>query len=638
MLGPSLRRSLGSPDKVFLLVGFLLGILFVFVTPPFQVPDELAHFYRAYDVSEGGIVAVKRDDGAIGDLLPTSVITTARLLIRDIPFHPTRREPVSYIISKLNIALDAQNKTFAVFQTTAIYSPVPYIPQALGIAIGRSLNLSTLILFYLGRIVNLLIALSITYWAIKTTPILGWCFLLLSLTPMAVSQRSSLSADALTNALAILLIAMVARYAFGKDQDSSRIEKSDFSQKSDFYPKGMLVLVTLAALLSLCKPGYFIFSALLVVIPASKLGTPKKRWIFVLGTVCICVLVTFVWLLVARDIYMAPLDQSGSLPPIPHPDVSALGQVQFILSNPLKYVEIFATNFSHYGGDYLAQFIGVLGWLDTDLPQWLRLSFGVALIFAMLAGGVQEIAIGFWSKAMIATVVAANVALTCTAAYLTFPVGSVPTLLMQGRYLIPAAPLVALLFYNRRLIVNLSGGILAVLITGYVTFALLSTLVVLVNRYYVPLETLTPASSDGIAVGEILPGKPVVQSFECPVQTLRDVEIPFDTFARQNTSQLSIRLSDENNVEMISQTISTSVIKDKEWRAITLPKPVLNCFGTSLKLEIDSVDGTPGNAVTTLAFPRYYRGKLLSPATSELATRSLGLGLNTIPEADPSNP
>jgi hypothetical protein len=41
----------------FLLIAFTLGVLAIFLTPPFQVPDEHTHFYRAYDVSRGHLFA-----------------------------------------------------------------------------------------------------------------------------------------------------------------------------------------------------------------------------------------------------------------------------------------------------------------------------------------------------------------------------------------------------------------------------------------------------------------------------------------------------------------------------------------------------------------------------------------------------
>jgi Predicted membrane protein (DUF2142) len=42
-----------TPDRLVLALGLAGGLLLVFVTPPFQVPDEPAHFFRAYQVATG---------------------------------------------------------------------------------------------------------------------------------------------------------------------------------------------------------------------------------------------------------------------------------------------------------------------------------------------------------------------------------------------------------------------------------------------------------------------------------------------------------------------------------------------------------------------------------------------------------
>src|ERR1035437_5614103 len=42
---------------LFLVVALALGVPFTFLNPPLQAPDEFAHFFRAYGVSEGQFVA-----------------------------------------------------------------------------------------------------------------------------------------------------------------------------------------------------------------------------------------------------------------------------------------------------------------------------------------------------------------------------------------------------------------------------------------------------------------------------------------------------------------------------------------------------------------------------------------------------
>jgi hypothetical protein len=55
-----------QPTRIFVLFALIFGILFIVVTPPFQVPDEGAHFSRAYQISQFHIIgeknSIKRED------------------------------------------------------------------------------------------------------------------------------------------------------------------------------------------------------------------------------------------------------------------------------------------------------------------------------------------------------------------------------------------------------------------------------------------------------------------------------------------------------------------------------------------------------------------------------------------------
>ena len=52
---------------LFAALALVLGVLYAFVLPPLQTPDEHVHFFRAYDMSDGHLVAVT--DAAIPDQL-----------------------------------------------------------------------------------------------------------------------------------------------------------------------------------------------------------------------------------------------------------------------------------------------------------------------------------------------------------------------------------------------------------------------------------------------------------------------------------------------------------------------------------------------------------------------------------------
>ena len=62
-----------SIEKKYLYIALIFGILFVFIVPPFQSPDEDSHFKKAYQVSKGKLYPeVKKN--VIGNYFPTEML------------------------------------------------------------------------------------------------------------------------------------------------------------------------------------------------------------------------------------------------------------------------------------------------------------------------------------------------------------------------------------------------------------------------------------------------------------------------------------------------------------------------------------------------------------------------------------
>ena len=62
-----------SIEKKYLYIALIFGILFVFIVPPFQSPDEDSHFKKAYQVSKGKFYPeVKKN--VIGNYFPTEML------------------------------------------------------------------------------------------------------------------------------------------------------------------------------------------------------------------------------------------------------------------------------------------------------------------------------------------------------------------------------------------------------------------------------------------------------------------------------------------------------------------------------------------------------------------------------------
>ena len=61
------------PPFYVLVMGVIFGGSMIFLTPPFNVPEEDQHFYRSYQCSQGVIYAA-RNDNSVGGRLPASLV------------------------------------------------------------------------------------------------------------------------------------------------------------------------------------------------------------------------------------------------------------------------------------------------------------------------------------------------------------------------------------------------------------------------------------------------------------------------------------------------------------------------------------------------------------------------------------
>ena len=252
-----------APQKTFLLLGGIFGFLFLLVTPPFQVADELQHFLHGYNFSEGRLRA-QLIDGRGGDYLPASLLLFYNTVNRsEIATHPENKQDLKTLGAQFRKPLNPEQRIFLSFSDTARYCPIVYLPQAIGIALGRWWNSAPVIIFYLGRLTNLLVWCLMTAYAIKLIPFFKWVTVLLALTPMSLFQSASLSADGLANGISLLTVSYSLYLAFGP------VERIQW--------KHWLILFGLGVLLAFTKQIYILLIGLYCLIPTSKFNSPRER-------------------------------------------------------------------------------------------------------------------------------------------------------------------------------------------------------------------------------------------------------------------------------------------------------------------------------------------------------------------------
>lgn len=445
------------PERVFLVVGAVFGLLFLFVTPPFQAPDEYAHFYRAFQVAQGGLLA-QRHDGVLGGWLPVSVLTTAERAAPGIAFHPEKKERLEDLLALIEMPLAPARRSFVGFPNTACYVPFLYLPQAAAIGVGRLLGLAPILLTYTGRAGNLAAWLCLGHLALTVTPIMRWPMLLLLLMPMSLFEAASLSADAMTNAVSFLFTAYCVRFAV---RETDRIGSREWA-----------LLTLLCATVAVSKQVYLPLGALVLWIPARKFGDRRRRIVCLVVAGAVTVLAWGAWTSWVAKTRVELL-----------PYTSVPGQIAFIRHHPGQFLRIVFTTLSDHPSNQLRSFVGILGWLDTPLPNRFIKSYYFMLALAALATGRPGIRVSARQRLLAIAVAAACVLALLVVCYVIWTRAGGPIIEgIQGRYFIPLSPLACVVLYNRSW--TIESRLWGPIVAAYSVFSGLLAVVVLWQRYW----------------------------------------------------------------------------------------------------------------------------------------------------------
>jgi uncharacterized membrane protein len=445
-----------TPDRLVLILGLLGGLPLVFATPPFQVPDEPAHFLHVYQIATAA-GTVRGPAGEAGFEMPASLPRLAELCVAGIPFHPGRRLPEGLLAAAWQLPLQPERHAFVPAGLLNPYTPAPYLAAAAGVGVGRLLELRPLALLYVARLANLAAALAVAWAAVRLAPVHGWLLALLALTPMAMFERSSASADALTDALGLLLVSCILSLALAPRRSAAARAAAPADAAGEpgeplAEPAAPLAgraawLLAAAVLLAAAKAVYFLLDLLIFLVPARPI-TPGRRSrlgampLWSGGLAAIAAGLGFSWWQAHQYFSVGWL----------RPGVQPAAQLQGMIAAPQRFLGLALADYAHHALRYGAGFVGNFGWLDTPLPRLAIVIWALALLAAALTGGSPELELAGWQRSLAAAVVAAALLGLSFSQYVAWtPLGADFIDGLQGRYFLPLAPAAALLLYNRRL-------------------------------------------------------------------------------------------------------------------------------------------------------------------------------------------
>jgi uncharacterized membrane protein len=392
-----------------------VGILAINV-PPFQIPDENAHFARAAEIAHGELIAFRFSTiGADGQEEVTAgghidpALLAAMGPFQGIPFHANARVTGADWTPSIHWSGTQDLQRFG---NSAVYPPFFYLPAALGVRLGEIVGLTVLQTLTLSRLLTGISAVAVGAAAIALAGgAAPWLFVILTL-PISLSLIASTSQDSLLLACSALAGALFIRSARSSDKAAR---------------KEVLGLAIVLSLVAVVRPPYAAF-ALLLIVP-----TKVSLQIRFLAIALVATSVALWSGIVAAKSWTNYGAFMGANP---------AAQIEHLKNNPLIVLPIAFHTVVTHGRQYIVEFVGQLGSLDVTLPPAYHVVARVMLVVGLVAAtlGLGGLPVTRTRRLLIAGALLLSIAGSFLLIYLTFNVPGNPTVDgVQGRYFLPVA-------------------------------------------------------------------------------------------------------------------------------------------------------------------------------------------------------
>lgn len=415
-----LPAFLRKPEGVFLALAGVFGLFFCFATPPHDPADEDRHHGVAFLLSEAHFTVVGDAPGHEATV-PRSIVnlhprghhyTDEQLrsgrLPADIP-RTRRHRPED--LRRLYARELAPHDRVPV-RYGAAYSPLVYAAISPALALGRAAGLPVVASLWLARVAGLALWLAGVALAIRRAPVGKWGLAAVALLPMSVFQAGSISGDPVSQVVLFLFFAELLRAA---------------RRGTDWAGREALLLVGLAALIGLVKPGYAPITLSAVALLVAERSGRRAAWIAAI--VAAAHLTTVGW--AARV--------QAAVQPTLAVGVDAAEQALFIATHPLEFAGILLRTSWMSVPAWIEEMVGNVGHLDVGIPP---VATAVALLAVLAASMLDEAPTPRpWTGwALLGGFFAAGIAIM-TIAYMGWTAVGIPVIHgVQGRYFMLMLP------------------------------------------------------------------------------------------------------------------------------------------------------------------------------------------------------
>lgn len=337
------------------LLAFVLACGLSWLVPPVQSPDEHSHLIRAWLVSRGELTLQTPPGQSSGGPVDQALLDFVDVYLSTVTVRADARLTPAQTARVQGLRWGGEQKFFPV-PGTGYYLPLVYAPHAAALATARALDFSVADSYRLTRAFTLLacVGLLLAAFRILAPPTLALALLAL---PMTLFQLVSPTLDGLTTCMAVLALSLFCR---------SLLNPAAHSRTASWLLAATVFVLASSRiqLLPLLGMPFWL---------AWQQRSRRDAW---LGLAALLLSLLWVgWALTHTvDLRVVRAQSTGQL-------------LLVYATDPMAFVQVVLRSLRDpvLGKFYAESFIGILGWLDTRLPDiaygalWVGLGISAVL-------------------------------------------------------------------------------------------------------------------------------------------------------------------------------------------------------------------------------------------------------------------
>ena len=407
-------------NKVVTVSIFVFAVGYALLTGPFRGADEPNHFFRAFHVSKGGVLAIHGPEGIVGQFLPANLLTLVQ--VAKIPAIKTSSQELH---AAAQVPLNSNHRALVSFPNTALYSPLNYFAPAIGIDIGRVFSANLLLLFYFARIFSALFGASLLAFGINLLPSQAQSLRVFAFIPMVLFQTGMVTADTITIALGFICAAEVLRIRFAYEILTQRRR---------------IALLILALILSQLRLPYPMIGLAVLAIPSNRFHDRARARRFFILFFALLIVPCLLWNAAVPALFSQMRPGTVTDP---------LQQITLIAHVPSHFLSALGWELGHQALLHVRELLGFFGWRNFPLPWPLIIALTVAITISVCSFEPSAPTLSWRVRIFFLTLAAAGLVATALFIYLMWnQIGIHQIAGFHGRYFLPFLPFALIALAN----------------------------------------------------------------------------------------------------------------------------------------------------------------------------------------------